>query len=276
MGDDELQALADDIREHGLRQPIVRDREGRIVDGRNRAHACDLAGVDAEFVTVDADDPLALVVSLNVKRRNLTAGQRAIAAAKAWDMVGKVPTEAKRRDVLAAMFGVNEKYVQQARALVHHVPDVAAAVGRGEVDLRGSYDAYREERERLDAIEAERRELRGRLEDLSRELAEVDFLAPPAADDLQPVAADIVKQSVAQSLPKTSLVEPSAELRRWDEVLKTASDVATAVRQMPAYPADADDLLGLTVHSVARALGDAASRLLTAIPDTQPTMRRVK
>jgi hypothetical protein len=34
-------------------------------------------------------DPLALVVSLNVKRRNLNAGQRAIAAAEAWDLTPK-------------------------------------------------------------------------------------------------------------------------------------------------------------------------------------------
>ena len=64
-------------------EPIIL-ADGQILDGRNRHRACELAGVEPEFVESDGADPLALVVSLNVKRRHMTASQRAISAAEAW------------------------------------------------------------------------------------------------------------------------------------------------------------------------------------------------
>ncbi len=81
---DELQALADDIKLHGQREPI-RLLSGKIIDGRNRYEACKLAGVEpiAVEVTEDPnwqDDAVAFVKSLNLLRRHLTDAQRAMFA----------------------------------------------------------------------------------------------------------------------------------------------------------------------------------------------------
>jgi ParB-like chromosome segregation protein Spo0J len=71
--EDELQTLADDIRAHGLLDPIVLF-ENRILDGRNRAAACESAGLRPRYVEFEGtrEEALMFVVSHNLKRRHLT------------------------------------------------------------------------------------------------------------------------------------------------------------------------------------------------------------
>lgn len=59
LDEDELQALADDIRDLGQLQPIVLDSSGRILDGRNRLRACELAEVEPEYITYSGTNPSA-------------------------------------------------------------------------------------------------------------------------------------------------------------------------------------------------------------------------
>jgi ParB-like chromosome segregation protein Spo0J len=71
-------SLIEDIRKHGLREPIVL-YQGKILDGRNRARACAEADVDLLFVektfTSDAD-AVAFLDSANLHRRHLTPKQK--------------------------------------------------------------------------------------------------------------------------------------------------------------------------------------------------------
>jgi ParB-like chromosome segregation protein Spo0J len=57
LADDELEELVADIKERGLLQPIVLDAEGRVLDGRNRLKACELAGVKPTFRNLTARTP---------------------------------------------------------------------------------------------------------------------------------------------------------------------------------------------------------------------------
>jgi hypothetical protein len=95
MKDSELRDLADDIREHGLLEPIVMF-EGKVLDGRNRQQACELAGVEATYVEWEPNGqaPTEYVLSKNLLRRHLTDVQR---AALSVEVMPKLKQEAKSR-----------------------------------------------------------------------------------------------------------------------------------------------------------------------------------
>ena len=83
LPDEELADLAADIKIRGQLQPIVLDSDGRILDGRNRFAACNLAVVEPQFVTYDGDDPDGYALAVNISRRHMTKGQQALVVAKA-------------------------------------------------------------------------------------------------------------------------------------------------------------------------------------------------
>jgi hypothetical protein len=153
MTDAELDALTEDVRANGLRHKIVL-YQGDILDGRNRQTACERASVKPEYEEHEGDDAsaLALVISLNVQRRDLTAGQRAIVAARVLEEMperrggdqrkqnGKTSHLAPlSREVVAGKFKVSDKFVQQARALLSDAPDLAEQVENNTLSLASAY-----------------------------------------------------------------------------------------------------------------------------------------
>ena len=96
LGDDELQELAEDIRQNGLENDMV-TLDGKILDGRNRHVACEIAGVEPRFREFTGDDPIAWVVSQNLVRRHLTASQRAVVAFDLLPLLKKQAKERQRR-----------------------------------------------------------------------------------------------------------------------------------------------------------------------------------
>ena len=87
MSAEEIAELAADIKTNGLRTPVVL-YDGKLLDGRNRLDAMELAGVpvfdspgrwsiSVKLTELNpGDDPYAAAVSLNIHRRHLTQEQK--------------------------------------------------------------------------------------------------------------------------------------------------------------------------------------------------------
>lgn len=215
----EYEALVEDIRANGQREP-GKTVDGKLIDGRNRERACADAGI--EFVTVpvdlNGDDPVAYVVSLNVRRRNLNASQRAIAAAQASELFTRFGNAERQR--LSRLFGTNEKYLANGRALVERDPVAAEAVKAGDRHLLDAYDEL-QKRERAQQTQTEKMT---RLRDERPDLAErVDAEAVTVDEALDLAEAD--------------------ERRERDQAQVARDQLVRAVRVLADEPDNAEALL---------------------------------
>lgn len=167
MSDDEFVSLKNDIAANGLKEPIWL-HEGKIIDGRNRYRACGELGIDPSYRTWDGKGSLVLfVMSLNLHRRHLTAGQKAAIGAEIEPLLAKeakerqraaggdrrsekarqektvvarVPqpimeSEPKAREQAAKLVGTNSRYVQDAKAVRDKSPELHEKVKAGKVTL---------------------------------------------------------------------------------------------------------------------------------------------
>lgn len=100
---EQLEALADSIREHGVLQPIVVTKEGdkyKIVAGERRWRASQIAGLDkipAIVRTLDAQNRLEISLIENVQREDLNAIETATAYAKLRDQFNLTNEEIAKR-----------------------------------------------------------------------------------------------------------------------------------------------------------------------------------
>jgi ParB-like chromosome segregation protein Spo0J len=169
----EFQSLVDDIKAHGLREPISL-LDGKVIDGRNRVRACQAAGVPVSTRTIHLNGALSVeyVLSANLHRRHLSESQRATLAV---DILPRLEAEAKERqrqhggtapgrkslspkvgqvkgkatEQAAALVNVSRSYIEMAKALSEADPGLFNAVKDGSKKLtEATYEHKREERKR--------------------------------------------------------------------------------------------------------------------------------
>jgi|SRR5262245_10978406 len=113
MEGEEFNQLVADIEANGQHARIVL-KDGMILDGRNRYRACLAAGIEPSFACKEysdqVTDPLAYVISANIRRRHLTRKQKHDA------LVKLVAAQAEKADrVLAKQAGVSHPTIAKAR-----------------------------------------------------------------------------------------------------------------------------------------------------------------
>lgn len=114
LNDEELAELADNIRDHGLNQPVwLYDDPVQgvcLLDGRNRARACAMVGARVETRFYRGDDPIGFSISENMHRRHLTTGQRADVALRSLPLY---EAEAERRKMAGTRTDLPENQRQR-------------------------------------------------------------------------------------------------------------------------------------------------------------------
>lgn len=156
--------LVADIKVNGLREGCWLNADGVLLDGRNRIRACQAAGVKPSFRQFSGQDEVGFIVSLNLKRRQLSKSQAAMLAV---DILPMYEVESKRRqqasggdrrstqarsvgasvhqpiarapraaDNAAAAAGVSGRAVGQAKRITENAPDLAEDVRQGRKNLK--------------------------------------------------------------------------------------------------------------------------------------------
>jgi N6-adenosine-specific RNA methylase IME4 len=142
MEGQEFDDLVADIKAHGLHEPVVIFR-GQILDGRNRYRACVAAGIEWQSIPYIGDDPLAYVISLNLKRRHLNESQRAMVAAKlaTLKLGDNQHSEGPSIEGSSKLLNVGHASVERAKTVQRAgVPELIAAVERGQVSVSAAAD----------------------------------------------------------------------------------------------------------------------------------------
>ena len=183
----DFEALVADIWKNGCRVPVV-IFDDFLLDGRNRALACERAGLTVPWETLPAgaaQDATLAVMSLNLHRRHMEPGQRAMAAAKLANLPAGRPTAAAAepaggaadsgkgrlvrpngetapigavsQTTAADRMNVSRRSTQRAAAIKDD-PDLAPAVERGHVAVGDAYRVRNEppdvKRRAVEAFEA--------------------------------------------------------------------------------------------------------------------------
>ena len=182
MGEDELSALAADIRDNGQQSHVVvawadeSMTETILLDGRNRSRACEMLGTEPNVelfssVFIPLDDFGPMIVSWNLHRRHLSASQRAMIAVeyervfaeqakkrqlaqlaqnRDGDTVGEIlpqrePEDRGPRatDEAGDLFNVSGRTVRDAKYVSENDPDLAEKVKADEVSVSAAAKGLR-------------------------------------------------------------------------------------------------------------------------------------
>jgi DNA-binding CsgD family transcriptional regulator len=279
MNDKDFAALVADIQANGQREPAV-IFQGQILDGRHRARACAMLGIDLVTTVFEGDEEAAarLVDSLNVHRRHLTREQRRLLIESE---LKRDPSQSNR--AIAEEAGVSHHTVASARAHLEDTGQIAQSdirIGKNGVEKPARKAAAKDAAEKAKAQKSEA-EKPARLNSLGRRITlpenrrhrderveEIKRLAAEGNNEAQIAAAQgigishlrnlMAEAGIKLAIPKTTTVHADAT-----HAANAAVDTLAGVAQ------------GITLfrNSGIRIAADAAKELL---PELRRAMKAIR
>jgi 16S rRNA G966 N2-methylase RsmD len=242
---EQFDALVESVRQHGLMEPVWLTPDGTLLDGRNRMAACKAAGIEPTYRVYQGDDLVDFIVRLNIHRRHLSAGQKALAAV---DLLPIYEAETKRgrptnHQIIPAdlqelpkhqrestakaanAVGSTGRAVGQAKRVTQQAPDLAEQVRAGTLALDAAERQLK--RRKVQASEQEARaitmvdvpadaqgknwklfagDFRDRLNDLPDGSIDLIVTDPPYPAEFLPLWADLSKHAARVLKPQGLLV----------------------------------------------------------------------
>ncbi|MFF2955683.1 ParB N-terminal domain-containing protein [Kitasatospora sp. NPDC057965] len=235
MDDDELHALAEDIRENGLLHPVVRDVDGQILDGRNRLKACEILGIEAQFVAYEGSAPRSYVLSANLRRRSLSRGQAAMIAAKACsdsEQEGRSESEQSARSV-SEQAGVSLGRIGQASTVMQYASDYVDRVISGVSGLDAAYEVARERKNQASSDEARLDRLRTEDPELANRVVEGELTLNGALAERRERVEEqnrqrhVATQLLCEIVPAVAETRGTEVFRQFDPSLAPAGRTVT-------------------------------------------------
>jgi len=136
-----IRDMSDDISRNGLGEPII-TYEGKILDGRNRYLACEMAGVEPRYDRFEdlpnTNDPFQFVISKNLHRRHLNPSQLGLLAQEVLERSKQTV------DQVAAQLKVSPRTIHTAREVKESASEsMLESVRKGEASLNKVADAIK-------------------------------------------------------------------------------------------------------------------------------------
>ncbi len=260
---EEFDALGDDIEKYGLIDPIVL-LGGKILEGRNRYRACLTRGIDYETVDFAAKqfkayhgNPLAFVLSKNVRRRQMSESQRAAAAAQVAIISRTYGPYVSYREA-ASLLNVSERLVQEAAHVIGDAePELTDAMKNGHIttSAAGQAAALPKAAQRAVAKAAERNGTHAAAEEVQTQQASIidrkgcELLKQAVADGVVSVkaATKIAKEAVPvqMEMVRTLLTKHAEKItaKAEAEEKKASKAAEKEAKKKPAAPEPPAEIL---------------------------------
>jgi hypothetical protein len=203
----DLEALSEDIKRNGQHDAIT-TFEGKILDGRHRFQACQMADVAPRFEEFTGDDPVAFVISKNLHRRQLKASQRAAIANEMARLPRGNPQLQPNAEIsaigqaqAAELMDVSRDQVTKARRVEREAPELIEPIKHGEMSINAALEKIKPAKPEATTSAA----ARGTLQEAASSPEAVQKIVEAAAEAVEPRDRLLAVVKIFEALTDRSL-----------------------------------------------------------------------